>query len=264
MEPLHAAALGVIQGLTEFLPVSSSGHLVLLQHLFGLQEPEILFDISLHVGTLVAVCAVFFKEIRSILSALLRLPALVGQTGGIRGVLSENEEIRMMALIVVGSVPTALLGFGFHRIVDQIFGAVWVVGLMLLVTGTLLFATRGLKPSGRSTGAVRFRDALIIGLVQGLAILPGISRSGSTISVALFLGIDREFAGRFSFLLSIPAIFGALLLGIKDASANPDMTVGIILFGALIAAAVGYGALILLLRLVKVRPRTFEHVFASS
>ena len=251
MEPLQAIALGIIQGLTEFLPVSSSGHLVLLQNLFGLAQPELLFDICLHIGTLIAVCIVFFQEIRSILLTLLHLPGLTKSSGGLKPLFAENEDVRIALLIVAGSIPTAVLGILFHKIADQIFGAVWIVGIMLLVTGTILWFTRMAPRKGRSIVKVTMKDALVIGLVQGLAILPGISRSGTTISVALFLGVDREVAGRYSFLLSIPAILGALIMGLDSSLIQTSVSWGMILAGTASAGVVGYGALKLLLHLVK-------------
>ena len=251
MELYQAIILGIVQGLAEFLPVSSSGHLVLFQNFFGFEEPELLFDVCLHVGTLVAVCAVFYREILSILGTLIKTPALLRSSGGIRPLFAENEDIRLAVLIVAGSVPTAVLGLLFHRMAEQIFGAVWIVGVMLLITGTLLWLTRLKKGTGRSIEGMTLPDALIIGLIQGMAILPGISRSGSTISVALFLGIDRELAGRYSFLLSIPAILGALVLNLDPSAAQTTIPVTTIITGAVFAGVVGYAALVVLLRLVK-------------
>ena len=251
MEPLQSAMLGIIQGLTEFLPVSSSGHLVLLQNLFGIMEPELLFDISLHIGTLIAIFIVFYREIRSILQTLLRLPALIKSSGNLKSLFADNEEIRIAVLIITGSIPTAILGILFHQIVDQIFGSIWIVGAMLLVTGTLLWFTKQISTQGRPLTKVRIRDVLMIGVMQGLAIMPGISRSGSTISIALFLGINREVAGRYSFLLSIPAILGAMILGLDSTTIQTNIPVKITLLGTVIAAVVGYIALKILLRMVK-------------
>lgn len=251
MDSIQAVGLGIIQGLTEFLPVSSSGHLVIFQHLFGLEEPELLFDISVHIGTLIAICAIFFKEIRSIIRALMSFPKLTASAGGIGHLIAENEEIRITALIIAGSVPTALLGILFSKITDQIFGTLWIVGLMLLVTGTLLWFTRKIYLEGRTIKAFNLKDALVIGLIQGLAILPGISRAGSTIAVALFLGVDRELAGRYSFLLSIPAILGAFLIGLDSSITKASASVEMMLLGGAIAGIVGYMALKVLLQLVK-------------
>ena len=176
---------------------------------------------------------------------------MIRASGGVRALFAENEDIRLAGLIVAGSVPTAVLGLLFHRMAEQIFGAVWIVGVMLLITGTLLWLTRLKKREGRPLKDMTTIDALVIGLVQGMAILPGISRSGSTISVALFLGINRELAGRYSFLLSIPAILGALVLNLDPSATQTTIPAGTIVTGAVFAGVVGYAALVVLLRLVK-------------
>ena len=250
MNTLEAVILGAVQGLTEFLPVSSSGHLVLLQNLFGLQEPELLFDICLHVGTLVAVLVVFHREILEILTALVQFPGRLKSAGSIRNLLAGDESIRMALLIVVGSIPTAVIGLLFKEITDQLFGSLTIVGCMLLVTGALLWLTRRIRSSGRPIRDTTLKNALVIGIVQGLAILPGISRSGSTISTALFLGVDRKVAGRYSFLLSIPAIVGALVLSLDTPELHTTIPIGTILAGSVISAVVGWIALVILLRVV--------------
>jgi undecaprenyl-diphosphatase len=248
--PAEAVILGVVQGLTEFLPISSSGHLVLFQQLLGFREPELFFDICLHVGTLGAVCAVFLQEIRSLVSTLVRLPCLARRAGGFKPLYRADANVRMLVLIAWGTLPTAALGFLFREIADRLFASLVVVGFMLLITGTLLWFTRKVKPTGRRLERVTLKDAVLIGTVQGLAILPGISRSGSTISAALYLGVDRDVAGRYSFLLSIPAIIGALVLSL-DAVTEPASISLAVLLGTLSAAGVGYLALKLLLKIVR-------------
>ena len=250
MNAVEAILLGVVQGLTEFLPISSSGHLVLFQNLLGFREPELLFDICLHVGTLLAVCAVYLRDIVSILGTLIRIPALAKSDGGYRNLYVTNEQVRIAALIVIGSIPTAIIGLMFKEIADLLFSSIWIVGCMLLVTGCLLWFTRKLDTTARTVESMKARDALLIGITQGLAILPGISRSGSTISIALYLGIDRTTAGRFSFLLSIPAILGALLVSFDSDITQTSIPTVIILLGAAAAAISGYLALKLLLLLV--------------
>ena len=247
MDILNVVILGIVQGLTEFLPVSSSGHLVLMQQLLGLHEPELLFDICVHIGTLIAVCIVFFREILGLIKTTVRLPHLLNSSTGFKSLLKTNDEIRMVILILAGSIPTAFLGLLFHEIADQLFSSVEVVGVTLLVTGTLLWFTSKLRQNGRDVSAMTLRDAFIVGLIQGFAILPGISRSGSTISVALYLGIDREVAGRYSFLLSIPAIVGALVISLDSSKISSSISAQLIILGTLIASVVGYLALKLLL-----------------
>ena len=250
MKSVEAIVLGAVQGLTEFLPVSSSGHLVLFQNLFGLKEPELLFDICLHVGTLSAVIIVFYREILDILKALFQIPARMKTAGGFIRLCQADASIRMALLIVVGSIPTAVIGLLFKEITDQLFGSISVVGCMLLVTGTILWLTRRIRGEGRPVRQTTLKDALLIGIVQGLAIIPGISRSGSTISTALFLGVDRKVAGRYSFLLSIPAIVGALVLGLDTPELQTTIPMGTIIAGSVVSAVVGWFALVILLRVV--------------
>ncbi len=251
MNTLEAIVLGAVQGLTEFLPVSSSGHLVLFQNLFGLKEPELFFDICLHVGTLAAVLIVFYREILEILLALVQISGRMKTVGGAKELYIADPSIRMALLIVVGTIPTAIIGLLFKEITDQLFGSLAIVGCTLLITGTVLWLTRRIRTGGRSIEHVRIKDALIIGIIQGLAILPGISRSGATIATALFLGVDRKVAGRYSFLLSIPAIVGALVLGLDTPALHTDIPLPTIIAGSLISAAVGWLALVILLRVVE-------------
>ncbi|GBC63330.1 UDP-diphosphatase [Desulfonema ishimotonii] len=251
MEPIQAIVLGIVQGLTEFLPVSSSGHLVLFQQLFGLREAEIFFDISVHMGTLVAVIIFFWRDIGRIIFSLCRFTGQLARKEATVGQARNDSEVRIALLIIAGSVPTAIIGLMFHEIADVLFSSVPLVGGMLILTGFLLWGTRRLNRQGAGVGDFSVRSALIIGTVQGLAILPGISRSGSTIATGLFLGLDKELAARYSFLLSVPAIVGAQILSLKNLAGHgalPDMPV---LLGTLTAFIVGYGALALLVYIVK-------------
>ena len=261
MTTLEAIVLGILQGLTEFLPVSSSGHLVLFQHLFGLKEAELFFDICVHLGTLVAVIIVFRQEIIKIISALLQLISLGGPKEKFIQKVESDPELKMAALIAIGSIPTAILGFLFAGIADRLFSSTLITGLMLMVTGLLLWLTRKAErhTAAASSNRLTVGKAFIIGIVQGLAIIPGISRSGSTISAGLLLGVDRETAARYSFLLSIPAIVAAGLLSLKDGFSQTDPVIWISLLGAVTAALVGYGALKSLLHMVK---KGRLHVFA--
>jgi undecaprenyl-diphosphatase len=253
MTTLEAIILGILQGLTEFLPVSSSGHLVLFQHLFGLKEAELVFDVCVHLGTLVAVVIVFRQEIINIIAALLQLVSLGGQKEKFLQKVDSDPELKMAVFILIGSIPTAVLGLLFASIADRLFSSTLITGLMLMVTGLLLWLTRKAEThaAAASDGHLTTRKAFIIGIVQGLAIIPGISRSGSTISTGLLLGVDRETAARYSFLLSIPAIVGAALLSLKDGFSQTDPVIWMSLIGAVTAAIVGYGALKSLLHMVK-------------
>ncbi|SMC22457.1 Undecaprenyl-diphosphatase [Desulfacinum hydrothermale DSM 13146] len=248
MDTLSAVALGALQGITEFLPVSSSGHLVIGQHLLGWQEPHLFFDVCLHVGTFLAVVAVFWKDILQLVRGGLlwvRAPGRAFNPGA-------DPAVRVFWLVVVGTLPTAVMGFAFKDLVERLFGSMGAVGVNLLITGTLLWLTRRASTEhGRPESQIRWWEAVLVGIAQGFAIAPGISRSGTTIAVALFLGFNREWAGRFSFLLFVPAVLGAVLLEVLDLGAIPASQTGPIAWGTLAAAVIGYGALRLLLRVVK-------------
>ncbi len=236
---VQAVILGLIQGLTEFLPVSSSGHLVLAQRLLGLREPVLTFDIALHLGTLVAVIIFFRRDIAGIVQGILGRGA------------ERTSYTRLLLLIILGSLPTAVVGLAFKDTFEAMFASVTAVGVSLLITGALLLAAGLAGRPRRDLAETRSWHALLIGLAQGLAITPGISRSGSTISTALLLGLKRELAVRFSFLLSIPAILGAVALQVLDLPAGADLAWGPLLLGALVAGLSGWLALKLLLDLVK-------------
>ncbi len=239
---IQAAGLGVLQGVTEFLPISSSGHLVLGQALLRFEEPQLLFDILVHVGTLAAVLAFFGKDAWRILFAWLT--SLTGKN-------TDPASARTAWLIILGSVPAAVVGILFDEFIEELFGSPRLTSLALLATGVFLFFTKTHSSGGRVEAAMTWRDALIIGLCQAVSIVPGISRSGATITSALFLGIEREQAARFSFLLSIPAIGGAFVLKAKHLAdiSVPDLLP--FLIGTAAAAGAGLLALGWLLRLVR-------------
>lgn len=251
MDAMQAVMLGIIQGLTEFLPISSSGHLVLFQRLFGITEPALFFNISVHVGTLLAVILFFRKEIQNIIGALIGGTGRVVRKEAGLGEIMAEDDVRMGVLIVVGSVPTAILGLLFNEAADLLFSSVAIVGWMLIVTGTFLWITRWVSKEGEGMEGLATRNAFIIGTVQGLAILPGISRSGATISAGLFLGLNRETAARYSFLLSIPAILGAEMLALKDVTSETAGVNLTTLAGAVTAAITGYCALVFLLFVIR-------------
>jgi undecaprenyl-diphosphatase len=256
MTTLKAVLLGLVQGLTEFLPVSSSGHLVLGQHLFGLTEPELLFDVVVHLGTLIAVLTVYYGDVARLTAEFVRLPRTLA--GGWRAAWADRPMFRLLILVLAGSVPTGLIGVLFKDAFEVLFGSTLAVGFALMATGTILLLTRRLRPTGRPLTGMTGKDALVVGLVQGLAITPGVSRSGITISTGLLLGLDRELAARFSFLLFVPAILGALVLELADASAGSFGPPALVA-GFLAALISGLAALRLLLRVVR---RGALHYFA--
>lgn len=252
MAPLQAVILGAIQGLTEFFPVSSSGHLVIFQQLMGLNEPVLLFDISVHVGTLAAILCYYVKDILRLATAFFRVFPWKEPKNSQPVSPETLADSRMAWLIIAGSVPTALIGYGLNMVSDVLFSSLVLVGLALVATGTIVLATRWAQPDPGKGSAMTLKTALWIGTVQGVAVIPGISRSGSTIAAALFCGIDRDTAARFSFLLSVPAILGALVLEISGGDAGTGgVSAGVIALGTAAAFVVGYAALSLLVKMVK-------------
>lgn len=248
---LEAILLGLVQGLTEWLPVSSSGHLVLAHEVAGV-DPSVFLDLLLHVGTL-AVILVFYREtVVDVLRALASAPRAHREGDTLASVWWEDPDRRLGVLVVAGSVPTALVGFTFEETFVAMFSSTLAVGIALLVTGTWLFLSRFAPEHGLVQPGLA--AALLIGLAQGVAIVPGISRSGATIGAALLLGIAREEAVRFSFLLSVPAILGATVLQ-ADAAALTAARASWLAYalGIAVSVAVGYAALWLLVRIVENR-----------
>jgi undecaprenyl-diphosphatase len=237
--------------LTEFLPVSSSGHLVAFQHLLGMQSPELLFDVVVHGGTLLAVFLVYGKDLWEIVKDSLLATVDIARGGKTEAAWKSHPHFRFGAYLLIGTVPAAVAGLLFQDALEQAFASLLSVGCMLLVTGTVLFGTRFSKGTGRGLEELSLRDCLVIGIAQSLALLPGISRSGITIATGLFCGLKRDLAARFSFLLSVPAIVGANILQVHKAGETLQATnARPFLLGGLAALATGYVALRLLLRVV--------------
>ncbi|MFV1951796.1 MAG: undecaprenyl-diphosphate phosphatase [Nitrospinota bacterium] len=251
MSLIKSFILGIVQGLTEFLPVSSSGHLVLFQQLFGLSEPDLLFDVMLHFGTLIAVVAVFRGDIWNIFKDTAKGVKYIIKNKKLNPAFDEFPDIKFILLIIIATIPTGLIGLLFEDLFEKLFGSALSVGFMLLATGTILGFSRLVISKEKDIKKMRIIDALVIGIVQGFAITPGISRSGMTIVFGLWCGLSREMAAKFSFLLSIPAILGAMLLQIlKIHSLNSEEIISLIT-GTTIAMIVGYLALRFLLNVVK-------------
>ncbi len=247
---LNACLLGLVQGLTEFLPVSSSGHLVLTQKLLNLEShsPELLlFDISTHVATVIAVAVVFRVTLLRYVSRLARelRPSFAGR----------RTACMIAGLAIVACIPTAIIGFTFRGTFERAFDSLPANAIGLLVTGTLLYSIGRLPRPRRGWRRFGWWRAAIIGVAQGCAILPGVSRSGSTICIGIFLGIKRRWVAEFSFLIAMPPILGAGLIQWRETLELPTEQLQAIPWGPIIAGSVvaflsGAYALRILLRLV--------------
>jgi len=238
---IAAAILGAVQGLTEFLPVSSSGHLAFFSSFLpSLGADGVAFDLLLHIGTLLPVLFVYRRDLLNISSDLF---------SGTEPFL-KREGVSLLMLLVIGSIPTAVLGLGFKDTFESFRENLVYVGCFFAITATMLYCIRFAPRGERGLKLFTWKHALAIGLVQGLAIAPGISRSGSTIAMALFLGINRQLAAKYSFLLSIPAILGAFVLKLDELLITSENAVAFGV-GFCVSAAVGYLALVILIRLVK-------------
>lgn len=248
LDPLTAVILGLVQALTEFLPVSSSGHLVLAQAILGVEAGGgAAFEVAVHFGTLLSVAVVFHRDIGRLIAATTR--ALAAPTR-FRERWREDAELRLATAIIAGCVPAGVIGLLFKTQLEAAFDHPALVCAGLIFTGLVLLAT---LRAPAAHGTMSINRAVIIGIAQAVAILPGISRAGSTIAAALFLGVDRDSAARFSFLLSIPVIFGATLLKTRDLIADPPAAEAIaaLAIGAGVSFIAGIGALLLLLRIVR-------------
>ena len=229
MTVTQAAILGLVQGLTEFLPISSSGHLVIAQHFLHINEGGLFFDILLHCGTLAAVVAAYWQD----LLHLLKKPFQ-----------------KYTYLIIMGTIPTGIIGLAFKDTFEKLFSSVTTVGYMLLITGIILMIAEFISRTMMNSTKFNYWQSFIIGIGQGMAITPGISRSGTTIAVGLLVGLERIEAARFSFLLSIPAILGASVIEAKDIVWTQSLGSDLILpyaVGVIVAAVSGYLAIKLLL-----------------
>ncbi|MCB0384088.1 MAG: undecaprenyl-diphosphate phosphatase [Bdellovibrionales bacterium] len=248
MSWLDALILGVLQGLTEFLPVSSSGHLVLLQKLLGIQEHDLAFDVAAHLGTLFSVLTVYRKLFWDIAA------------NSITGLAERklNSSLRICLLVIVGTIPTGLIGLSLRSQFEALFSNLPAVGFFLLCTAALLFLTRRRQYQVQAQSLTHVNEvatmtwgqAVLIGIFQGMAIAPGISRSGSTIASGIFVGLKGHVAAGFSFMLAVPAILGAAILELKDLGSIASEVWGPLVIGFIVAYLSGLIGLHLVLRLI--------------
>lgn len=237
-----AIFLGFLQGVAEFLPISSSGHLTLMQHFFSVSEVDNLYNILLHFATLIAVCAVYWKDIVEMVLEFFRGLAVLFSRRGSREVERVPVARRLVLMVILGTLPLALV-LPIEERIETLGSSPIFVAVMLLVTGCILFFSDRLARGTKTARTATVKDALLVGLAQAFATIPGISRSGSTISAGMLLGFDRKFAVRYSFLLSLPAVLGATLVKVLKAFGGEGIDPALLpkyLVGMVVAGVVGY------------------------
>ena len=240
---LQAVVLGIIQGLTEFLPISSSAHLRIFPEVFGWGDPGAAFTAVIQIGTELAVLLYFWKDIWRIGSMWAK--SLV------RPEYRGHLDARMGWFIIIGSLPIVLLGVALKDVIESDFRSLWLVGTMLIVMGVVLGIADRVGSTDKTLRNISLRDAILMGLAQALALIPGVSRSGATLSMGRFLGYDREAATRYAFLLAIPAVIGAGVFELKDVPNGDNLYGwGPTILATVVSFVVGYAAIAWLLRYV--------------
>jgi undecaprenyl-diphosphatase len=272
MDLIKSIIMGLIQGLAEFLPVSSSGHLAIMKHILHINtDTGLLFDVLLHLGTLAAIFIAFWKDIRELIVEGFKLIGYFFVNIGLLlyNLPSENKKPyrkvlstpyrRFVMLIIVSTIPTGIIGFVFQDAITLVSETLLVPGLCLILTGMLLSIADRVKTGKKTEGTASYKDAGLIGVAQGIATLPGLSRSGTTITACLLAGFDKSFAVKYSFIMSIPAVLGAAILEVKDFSMDMVTQNDLLnyLVGTIIAGVVGYISIKTML--VIVRGKKFKY-----
>jgi len=252
MDIFQGIIIGIVQGLTEFLPVSSSAHLVFIQHILGV-ESSLAFDTFLHLGTLIAVIWFFRYDIIKMISAwILSIQDII--RGRFKEGFYSDPYKRLAWYVILATIPVGIVGLFFEDAVDSLFsGALYVPAFFLFVTGTILYLSQRMASGNVNMNNISKKEALWMGLGQACAILPGLSRSGTTIAAGLTIGLDKEFAAKFSFILSIPAILGAFLVQASDIGSALDANFLPVIFGFIASIIAGYMAIKWMLDLIKNR-----------
>ena len=249
MDIFQAIIIGLVQGLTEFLPVSSSAHLIFAQQALGVSDVGLAFDVLMHVGTLVAVIVYFFNDIVNMIKGFL-LSLVDLKNGNFMGEIKKDPYKKLAWLTILATIPVGVVGVLFNDMIESMFQGLTIPAFLLLVTGCLLYASQRMNSGRIDVRNVTIKEALIMGCGQALAVLPGLSRSGTTIAAGLFAGLDKEFAAKFSFILSIPAILGAAVFQLKDLSGG-NIEIGACIAGFVVAVISGYLAISVLLKIVR-------------
>ena len=264
----QAIIMRLIQGLTEFLPVSSSGHLAIFKNIFGIEtETGMLYDVLLHIATLVAICIVYWKDVKELFVngccmlglCVINIGHWIGNCFRRQEDRKEYEKImttpyrRFVLMILISTVPTGILGVLLEKVIGSAADVLLLPGICLIITSVILFVADRVPVGTITEGTANYKQSLIIGIAQGIATLPGISRSGTTITTCLLNGFTKEFAVKYSFIMSIPAILGAMVLELKDFDAA-ELSGNLILYylaGMVVAGVVGYICIKTMLVVVK-------------
>lgn len=245
--------LGIIQGLTEFFPVSSSGHLVIAKYFLQLKLPGAAFEAFLHFGTVMAVIVLFRKEIKELVISFFNSIYKLSYGENISNIFKNNSSSKLAWFLVISTIPAAIIGYTFSSYFEILFGKPIIASFMLTITGALLwFGNKNYSGGNKNISEITYKDAIIIGIAQAVAIFPGISRSGLTVIAGLSRNLDREFAAKYSFILSVPIILGASMFKMRELSTlNIDLSV--LILSGLVAAISSYGAMKIFIRLLKNR-----------
>ncbi|MBQ1390838.1 MAG: undecaprenyl-diphosphate phosphatase, partial [Firmicutes bacterium] len=251
MSYFEAIILGLLQGLAEFLPISSSGHLAVAQHFFEIKGSDVLlFTVLLHIGTLVSVFIVYWRDILDLVIELVNTIRDLVTGQGLR--LEERPIRKLGVMIIVATIPTAIIGLLFNDFFESLYTNLLPIGIGFIITGCLLYFSEKFGASKRDIRKMNFRNAIFIGVMQGIAIAPGISRSGSTMVGGLTCNLKRDFAVKFAFLISIPSILGSAILEVPDAiraGIEPGV-IGPAIVGMVVAAVSGLAAIRWMIRVV--------------
>ena len=262
MSIIEAIIMGIVQGLTEFLPVSSSGHLAISKYILGIDlEAGVLFEMLLHIGTLIAIFIVYYKDIISLFleglgivkDSIIFMFNLLNPQKKDNIKIIDSEYRKFVMLIIIASIPTAIIGLLLKDFVVYGFSSLLVPSVALLITGTFLFASSKIAKGNKLPNDTKYKDSIFVGIIQGIATIPGISRSGSTIVAGQLMGMEKEFVVKFSFLMSIPAVLGGTLLEIKDVTGDMlnQSLIAPYLIGTIASAIVGYICIKTLLKVIK-------------
>lgn len=276
MTLLEAIIMGIVQGLTEFLPVSSSGHLSFMKHILKINtNTGLLFDVLLHLGTLIAIFIAFWSDIKQLITETIAIlgdlfhntlvlckSRKMGPRNQYRKIVSSSYR-RFVVLILISTIPTALLGLLLESVIETTITTVLVPGLCLILTGVLLVMADHYQVGTKTEETTTYGDALFLGISQGIATIPGLSRSGTTITAALSRGFNQSYAVRYSFIMSIPAVIGAVVLEVKDIANETITKVDICNYfvGMVVAAVIGFYCIKTMLVLIRGKKFTYFAVY---